>query len=70
MIDGHHLQIKPGLMAGYSGCRSCNTRGVFPAPSSRHQLFGVWSLPKGLPRWNKTIIECHASGSHDFPAAT
>ena len=32
-------------MADYSGCRSCNTRGVFPAPSSFHRFLGVWSTP-------------------------
>jgi excisionase family DNA binding protein len=32
-------------MADYSGRRSCDTRGVFPAPSSFHRFFGVWSTP-------------------------
>src|SRR5437867_13338557 len=32
-------------MADYSGCRSRNTRGVFPAPSSCHRFLGVWSTP-------------------------
>jgi hypothetical protein len=27
-----------GLMVDYSGCRSCNTRGVFPAASSCHHV--------------------------------
>lgn len=32
-------------MVDYSGCRSRNTRRVFPAPSSSHQFFGIWSTP-------------------------
>src|SRR5437870_3512133 len=48
-------------MVDYSGCRSCNTRGVFPAPSSSHRFFGVWSTPgkhfRGgtLPLSNETV---------------
>ena len=33
-----------GPMADYSGCRSCNTRGVFPAPSSCYRFLGFWTF--------------------------
>jgi len=43
-LSGVYAQNR-GPMADYSGCRSRNTRGVFPAPSSCHRFLGVWSTP-------------------------
>jgi hypothetical protein len=57
-----------GKLLSSSGCRSFNTRGVFPSPSPSpcNQFSGVWRTPAGTSVVERPIIPLRLSQTGDY----